>query len=70
MNGITAAVPDPDHGRLLDVAAVARHLDVCEKTVRRLIARGDLRAHRIGRLLRVSEEELGRFLDSSPSGSA
>jgi excisionase family DNA binding protein len=57
--------PQRDQGQLLDVPAVARRLDVSEKTVRRLIARGELRAHRIGRLLRISEEELGRFLDSS-----
>ena len=57
--------PERDHSQLLDVPAVARRLNVSEKTVRRLIARGELRAHRIGRLLRISEEELRRFLDSS-----
>ena len=66
MNSIkSAAVPDPDLGHLLDIAAVADRLDVCQRTVRRLISRGDLRAHRIGRLLRVSQDELDRFLDSS-----
>jgi excisionase family DNA binding protein len=40
-------------------------LDVCDKTVRRLIARGELHAHHIGRLLRISEEELIRFIDAS-----
>jgi excisionase family DNA binding protein len=51
------------HGApLLDIPAVARRLDVCEKTVRRFIARGELRAYRIGRQLRVSEEEYLRFL--------
>jgi excisionase family DNA binding protein len=54
-----------DQGQLLDVPAVARRLDVSEKTVRRLIARGELRAHRIGRLLRISEEELRRLIDAS-----
>jgi len=48
---------------LLDVPAVARRLDVCEKTVRRFIARGDLHAYRIGRQLRISEEEYLRFID-------
>ena len=57
--------PQRDHGQLLDVPAVAHRLDVSEKTVRRLIARGELRAYRVGRLLRVSEEELGRFLAAS-----
>jgi excisionase family DNA binding protein len=57
--------PQRDHSQLLDIPAVARRLDVCDKTVRRLIGRGELRAHRIGRLLRISEEELDRFLDLS-----
>jgi excisionase family DNA binding protein len=41
-------------------------LHVSDKTVRRLIARGELHAHRIGRQLRISEEELRRFIDASP----
>ncbi len=49
---------------LLDVPAIARRLDVCEKTVRRFIARGDLHAYRIGRQLRVSEEEYLRFINT------
>jgi excisionase family DNA binding protein len=62
--------PHRNHGQLLDVPAVARQLDVSEKTVRRLIARGELRAHRIGRLLRISEEELGRFIDANRQNSS
>jgi excisionase family DNA binding protein len=54
--------PHPDHDQLLAVPAVARRLAVCDKTVRRLIACGDLSAHRIGRQLRISEKELKRFL--------
>jgi excisionase family DNA binding protein len=50
---------------LLDIPAVARRLGISVKTVRRFIARGELRAHRIGRQLRISEEELLRFLDAS-----
>jgi len=53
------------HGApLLDIAAVARRLGVCEKTVRRFIARRELRAHRIGRQFRISEEEYLRFLEA------
>jgi excisionase family DNA binding protein len=47
---------------LLDIRAVARRLGVADKTVRRFIDRGELRAFRIGRLLRISEEEYLRFL--------
>ncbi len=54
------------HGApLIDICAVARRLDVCAKTVRRLIARGELRAYRVGRQLRIGEDELIRFLDAS-----
>ena len=49
---------------LHDVPAIARRLNVSEKTVRRLIDRNELRAYRIGRQLRISEEELIRFLDT------
>jgi excisionase family DNA binding protein len=56
--------PQHNHSQLLNVPAVARRLDVSQKTIRRLVARGELRAHRIGRLLRISEEELDRFLES------
>jgi excisionase family DNA binding protein len=65
MSSSNSPPPQRDHSQLLDVPAVARRLDVSEKTVRRLIDRGKLRPHRIGRLLRISEQELGRFLDSS-----
>jgi len=52
---------------LHDVPAIARRLNVSEKTVCRLIDRNDLRAYRIGRQLRISEEELIRFLDTRRS---
>jgi excisionase family DNA binding protein len=47
---------------LLAIAGVAVRLGVSSKTVRRLIARRELRAHRVGRLLRVTEEDLVEFL--------
>jgi excisionase family DNA binding protein len=53
---------------LHDIPAIARHLKVCEKTVRRLIASKKLRAHRIGRQFRVSEEDFITFLDASRRG--
>ena len=49
--------------RLLDIPEVGRRLDICDKTVRRFIARGDLHAYRVGRQLRISEEELLLFLE-------
>lgn len=41
--------------QLHPVAGVAPRLDVSAKTVRRMIERGDLPTHRIGKLLRISE---------------
>ena len=47
---------------LLSVAVVAKRLAVCTKTVRRTIERGELRIHRVGRLVRVSEEDLAAYM--------
>ena len=43
---------------LLTVDGVAKRLAVSIKTTRRLIDRGDLPIHRIGRQIRVSESDL------------
>ena len=48
--------------RLLTIRAVAEHLGVSDKTVRRHIAAGELSAHRLGRLLHVSQDDLLLFL--------
>lgn len=50
---------------LLDIQAVARRLDVSPKTVRRMIARGELPVHRIGRLIRISPQDLDACLARS-----
>ncbi|WP_205082896.1 helix-turn-helix domain-containing protein [Paracraurococcus ruber] len=47
---------------LLSVPAVAERLDVSVKTVRRMIDAGELPAHRVGRLVRVSADDLLVFL--------
>ena len=64
----TASKTDPpsEHGeRFLSVAEVAVRLGVSGKTVRRMIKGGDLRAHRVGRLVRVAERSLADCLDKS-----
>ena len=48
--------------RLLAVGEVAELLQVSSKTVRRWIERQELRTHRLGRQLRVAEEDLTAFL--------
>lgn len=51
-------------GRLLSIPEAADQLGVSEKTIRRNIQRGDLVAHRIGRLLRIAEGDLAVFIAS------
>jgi excisionase family DNA binding protein len=55
------APPEPGE-RFLSVAEVAERFGVSEKTVRRKIASGDLPAHRVGKLIRVSERILAAYL--------
>jgi len=45
-----------------DVEVVAQRLGVASKTVRRMIARGELPVHRIGKLLRISDDDLVEYL--------
>ena len=52
----------PLRGRLLSVSEAADQLGISDKSVRRAVQRGDLVAHRIGRLLRFSAEDLGVFV--------
>jgi excisionase family DNA binding protein len=47
---------------LLDAKTVAARLDVSLRTVRRWIAAGELPVHRLDRSVRVSEDDLARFL--------
>ena len=54
-----------DGQQLHDIRTIARRLAVNKKTIHRFISRGKLRAHRIGRQLRVSEEDLRRFLQEN-----
>jgi excisionase family DNA binding protein len=46
------------------VRAVADFLGVCPRTVTRLIAAGQLKAHRIRRSVRISEDDLKAFLSA------
>jgi excisionase family DNA binding protein len=59
--GKECAPPEPGE-RFLSVADVAKQLGISEKTVRRKIASGDLPAHRLGKLIRVSERILATYV--------
>lgn len=54
--------PAPPAAPLRSVSDVATQLAVSERTVRRLIAAGDLVPLRIGRSVRVAEHELQAYL--------
>ena len=56
--------PQQPRLQLLTLPEVARRLSVCTKTLRRWIGGGQLRIHRLGRQLRVSEEDLQVFVAS------
>jgi excisionase family DNA binding protein len=51
------ASPDTTH-RLLTVSEAAKQLSLSERTLRRMIASGDLPAVRLGRAVRVRQEEV------------
>ena len=51
--------------RLYSVRQVGRILQVTEASVRKLIFSGELRAKRVGILVRVPEPELERYLERS-----
>ena len=48
--------------RLLTIPQVAELLQVCPKTIRRWIERGELVAHRLGRQWRIAQNDLETFL--------
>jgi len=56
---------DLRHSQLITVEEVAKRLSVVPRTVRRLIDRRELPAHRIGRTVRISEDDLERFIRGS-----
>ena len=50
---------------LRSIEEVARHLGVSAMTVRRLISRGELLTHRVGRSVRIGDADLRAFLADS-----
>jgi excisionase family DNA binding protein len=54
----TAPVDD----RLHDLSTIAERLGVATKTVRRMIARGEIGYHQVGRLKRISGRQYSEYL--------
>ncbi|MCW8087674.1 helix-turn-helix domain-containing protein [Sabulicella glaciei] len=63
---VAAATPLPSSSAvaepLLTIPDVAALLLVSERTVHRLVAKGTLRRHRVGRLVRISRADLQAYL--------
>lgn len=53
--------------RYLTLAEISKHLSISIPTVRRYIAEGKLKTFRCGRVVRVSEEELSKFISNYSS---
>jgi excisionase family DNA binding protein len=52
----------PADDQLHDLNTIASRLNVATKTVRRMIARGELGYHQVGRLKRVSDSQYLEYL--------
>ena len=63
--GIKHSEPVPKEPQLLTAQEAAALLRVNYRTVLDLITKGELRASRIGRLLRIRREEIARYLRST-----
>jgi len=49
-------------GEMLDLQETAKRLGVSRVTVYRLVRKGQLRAHRVGKAWRVAEEAIAEYL--------
>jgi excisionase family DNA binding protein len=58
----------PANDQLYDLRTIARLLHVSTKMVRRLIGRGELGYHQVGRLKRVSEGQYQEYLSRARRG--
>lgn len=47
---------------LMTIAQAAEYLKVCDKTVRRLIAKKELAASKVGKSWRIQKEDIDRYL--------
>jgi excisionase family DNA binding protein len=54
-------------GKLHTIPETAEILQISTRTVQRLIASGKLRAHRLGRLVRITDADIAALLDATRS---
>lgn len=62
--------PTHERGEHWTIRALARHWGVSKATVWKLITCGQLNAHRVGRVWRISPEEVSRYESSGVRSSA
>jgi excisionase family DNA binding protein len=60
--GAPSVMPSPALPKLLTVDATAEALTLSPKSIRRMIDRGDLPVHRIGRAIRIAEPDVIAYL--------
>ena len=65
---MTSPAPRRLNDQLHDLDTIARRLNVATKTVRRLIVRGELGYHQVGRLKRVSDSQYLEYLSRVKRG--
>jgi excisionase family DNA binding protein len=59
----------PVNDQLHDLDTIAGRLNIATKTVRRMIARGELGYHQVGRLKRVSDSQYLEYLSRVRRGN-
>ena len=60
------SIPAPEGAAaFFSIATIATRWGVCERTIRRLIDSGELRAHKIGGQIRIAEVDAKAFLQSN-----
>ena len=73
MNDHPPALPSP-YGQLLPLVDAAARMSVSVKTVRRMIRSGQLPYYQAGRLLRIGESDLAKYMaarrECRPAGQA
>jgi excisionase family DNA binding protein len=62
---IRAALPGRPVGKLHTIPETAEILQTSARTVQRLIASGQLRAHRFRRLVRIGDADIAALLDAA-----
>ncbi len=64
-SAIRSGPPARPIGKLHSIPETAEILQTSERTVQRLIASGQLRAHRFRRLVRVADADIAALLDAT-----